>query len=197
MNSGLVHVGVVVVRRRNSREWSFARATAERSTAEIIAEGMAPRSSADHARGGDFGCAQAGSGSTNADRGGSLARRRTRSSKRVCPCVLSLRQKSENSGFSPQESSPLLSDAGARARASRAGTPRAHLRVSASLRRRKETNGDRGGVPPRAPMFETRLTLAQAEAGLLREEWRSNRVRRKASRVMQRITRHGGVREVA
>jgi hypothetical protein len=82
-------------RRGGNREWSFARATAERSTAEVIAEGMAPRSGADHARDGGFGLAQARSRSTNADRGGSLARRRIRGSKRVCPCVLSLRQKSE------------------------------------------------------------------------------------------------------
>jgi hypothetical protein len=82
-------------RRGGNREWSFARATAERSTAEVIAEGMVPRSGADHARDGGFGWAQAWSGSTNADRGGSLARRRIGSSKRVCPCVYSLRQKSE------------------------------------------------------------------------------------------------------
>lgn len=82
-------------RRGGNREWSFARATAERSTAEVIAEGMAPRSGADHARDGGFGWAQAWSESTNADRGGNLARRRIGSSKRVCPCVYSLRQKSE------------------------------------------------------------------------------------------------------
>lgn len=82
-------------RRDGKCEWSFARATAERSTAEVIAEGMAPRSGADHARDGGFGWAQAWSRSTNADRGGNLARRRIGSSKRVCPCVKSLRQKSE------------------------------------------------------------------------------------------------------
>lgn len=166
------------------REWSFARATAERSTAEGIAEGMAPRSGADHARDGGFGWAQAWSKSTNADRGGNLARRRIGSSKRVCPCVYSLRQKSEVPVFSPQDSESHLSVAGTRARASRVGTPHAHLRVSASLRRRKETNGDQRRRTSESADVRNGAYLRASEAGLLRREWRSNRVRRKASRVM-------------
>lgn len=81
-------------RRGGNREWSFARATAERSTAEVIAEGMVPRSGADHARDGGFGLAQARSGSTNADRGGSLARRRIEGSYGCARASRSLRQKS-------------------------------------------------------------------------------------------------------
>jgi len=65
-------------------DWSFARATTERSVAERDAEGMAPRSGADHARDVGEGSARVGSSSSNADRGGSLARRRIGSSKNEC-----------------------------------------------------------------------------------------------------------------
>lgn len=99
----------------------------------------------------------------NADRGGSLARRRIRSSKRVCPCVLSLRQKSEIPVSAPRIRSRTYRSRGrGQGLAEREHLSRT-LRVSESLQRRKETNGDRGGVPPRAPMFETRPTFAQVK----------------------------------
>lgn len=183
MKAGLVHVCFVAIGDGAAREWSFARATAERSTAEVIAEGMAPRSGADHARDGGFGWAQAWSESTNADRGGNLARRRIGSSKRVCPCVYSLRQKSEIPVSAPRIRSRTYG-AGTRARASRVGTPPAHLRVSVSLRRRKETNGDQRRRTSESADVRNGAYLRASEAGLLRREWRSNRVRRKASRVM-------------
>lgn len=42
---------------RRHREWNLARATVERSAAERIVDGMAPRSGADHARDDAFGFA--------------------------------------------------------------------------------------------------------------------------------------------
>jgi hypothetical protein len=166
------------------REWSFARATAERSTAEVIAEGMAPRSGADHARDGDFGWAQAWSESTNADRGGNLARRRIGSSKRVCPCVYSLRQKSEIPVSAPRIRSRTYRLRGrGQGLAEWEHLPRT-FGLSVSLRRRKETNGDQRRRTSESADVRNGAYLRASEAGLLRREWRSNRVRRKASRVM-------------
>jgi len=63
---------------------AFARATAERSVAGMTVEGMAPRLGGHDARESVYGAAKAESYADNADRGGSLARRRIESS---CGCA--------------------------------------------------------------------------------------------------------------
>lgn len=85
------------------REWSFARVTTERSVAGKVVDGMAPRSGADHARDGGAGSAQVGSASSNADRGGNLARRRMESSGGCARASKNVRQKLDVSGFGLHE----------------------------------------------------------------------------------------------
>ena len=111
------------------RKWSLARATAERSVGRNVAEDMAPRSGADHARNELVGSDE-NSGSRDRTRtevatsrgGGSRARTGV-------PVRLSIRQKSVKSGFGPHDVCPsgvlaaLLGIAGRDS--ALAGTPRA------------------------------------------------------------------------
>jgi len=70
---------------------------------------MASRSGADHTRTPKAAGRKPGRDRTNADGGGSLARRRIGSSGAVCPCVQTVTAEVGKSGFGLQEARPLLS----------------------------------------------------------------------------------------
>lgn len=128
-------------------EWSFARATTERSVAEKVADGVAPHSGADHARDDRIGSAQAGSACSNADRGSNLARRRIRGSY-GCARASFRNGRNRMFGLRPPRCDELEGLTARRRARAGAQPPREHLArtlqgVSTSSRRRTKPSATR------------------------------------------------------
>lgn len=180
-----------IAKRRNI-EWSFARATVERSTARRSAEGMAPRPGADHARDDCIGSANAGSALSNADRGIATSRGGGSRARTGVPVRPSSTAETGCSGFRPHDASTsgrmrIRTKGASWQGLAFAGTPRARTSgASTSRRRRNEVFGESRGVS--SSVREVRDGCGVAQAGTRstpKGVRRSNRHRWKASRVVE------------
>lgn len=142
------------------RKWSLARATAERLVVEKVAEGMAPRSGADHARNDLVGSDELRVAGSNADRGGNLARRRIESSYGCARASIDTAEIGE-SGFGPHDVCPSGVHATSNGNRGQglafAGTPRA---LPSGRARAGDCEGKSSmfeeAYPPRTSRFETK-----------------------------------------
>lgn len=121
---------VSVARRATRREGGASRERRPRDRSQArVAEGMAPRSSCHEARGERSGAAQVGLLRANADRGGSLARRRIESSCGCARASKNVRQKLDVRVLALSKRHArfaIRQPVGRKAGASFVGTPRAH-----------------------------------------------------------------------